>query len=117
MKRSINSICFCLSFLVLFASCSSTTMIKDEDVNVEAVIGGFFTVIPFLWTMKYNPVHNYVLGSINLNNNTLQESQQAQLKTKSKVERLRELKQLLDEKIINQQDFDKEKIKILEEKE
>jgi hypothetical protein len=92
-------------------------MIKDEDVNVEAVIGGFFTVIPFLWTMKYNPVHNYVLGSINLNNNTLQESQQAQLKTKSKVERLRELKQLLDEKIINQQDFDKEKIKILEEKE
>jgi PEGA domain len=167
MNRSINSICGFLSFLVLFASCSSTTMIvsnpskakvyidgalagetpyqhtdskivgstmtlkiekdgfkpliatitKDEDVDVGAVIGGLFTLVPFLWTMKYNPVHNYVLEPINLNNNTLQGSQQAQPKIKSKVEKLRELKQLLDEKIINQQEFDKEKVKILEENE
>jgi hypothetical protein len=167
MKNSINSICFLLSLLILFASCSSTTMIssnpskaklyidgalvgetpyqhtdskivgssmtlkiekegfkpliatitKDEDVNVGAVIGGLFTLVPFLWTMNYNPIHNYVLQPINSDNITQQESQQAQPKPKTKVERLRELKQLLDEKIITQQEFDKEKVKILDEKE
>ena len=34
---------------------------KDEDVNIGAIIGGFFVIVPFLWTMKYYPVHNYEL--------------------------------------------------------
>jgi predicted Zn-dependent peptidase len=35
--------------------------------------------------------------------------------TKSKADRLRELKKLLDEKIITQEEFEKEKKKILDE--
>lgn len=166
MKKFINSICFFLSFSILFTSCSSTTMIvsnppkakvyidgafagetpyrhtdskivgssmllkiekdgfkpliatitKDEEINIGAVIGGIFTLIPFLWLMDYNPVHNYVLQPLNGNDINLQETQKVQLKNKSKFERLKELKQLLDENIINQQEFEKEKIKVLEEK-
>lgn len=34
---------------------------KDEEVNIGAVIGGFFFLFPFLWTMKYKSLHQYEL--------------------------------------------------------
>jgi len=166
MKKAIRSLSLFLAIAVLFASCSSTTLIqsspnkaklyldgqfvgetpyyhtdskivgssmvlkmekegfkpfvttitKDEEVNVGAIIGGLFFVVPFLWTMQYQPVHNYVLNPI-----TVEESIPTEVKTvqqpKTKIDKLRELKQLLDDKIITQDEFEKEKAKILDMKE
>ncbi len=39
----------------------TTSFSKDEEVNVGAIIGGIFFLFPFLWTMKYKPVHTYEL--------------------------------------------------------
>ncbi|MGP1447982.1 MAG: PEGA domain-containing protein [Candidatus Limimorpha sp.] len=89
-----------------------TSFSRDEAVDIGAIIGGCFLWIPFLWTMKYNPVHNYELvekqkGTDYTNNATLS--------VKSAAEKLRELKQLLDEKLISQEEYDTAKAKILNE--
>ena len=167
MKKTARSISLFLAFSILFASCSSTTMIqsnpskaklyidgqfvgetpyvhrdskivgssmmvklekdgykptistitKDEEVNVGAIIGGLFVVVPFLWTMQYQPVHNYELKPTIVENEVKPEIQKSQINPKSKADKLRELKQLLDEKIITTDDFEKEKAKILDSKE
>lgn len=90
---------------------------KDEDVDVGAVIGGIFFVVPYLWILKYKPVHTYSLIPLGNENNNVTEPQQTQQTQTSKVIKLRELKKLLDEKIITQEEFEKEKAKVLEEKE
>ena len=38
-----------------------TTLSKDEEVNVGAIIGGLFVWVPFLWVMDYKPYHTYEL--------------------------------------------------------
>ncbi len=38
-----------------------TNLCRNERADVGAIIGGVFFLVPFLWTMKYNPVHNYEL--------------------------------------------------------
>jgi membrane carboxypeptidase/penicillin-binding protein len=63
--------------------------------------------------MKYKPTHTYELIASSGDNKT--NPQQSQIK--SKADKLRELKQLLDEKIITQEEYEKEKKKILEEDE
>jgi hypothetical protein len=167
MKKGIRSISFFLALSILFASCSSSTMIqsspskakvyidgslvgetpylhtdskivgssmvvklekegfnpliatitKDEEVNVGAIIGGLFVVVPYLWIMKYQPEHNYVLKPNTTETEVKTEVQNKQTNSKSKVDRLRELKQLLDEKIITLDEFEKEKAKVLDTKE
>ena len=94
-----------------------TTITKDEEVNVGAIIGGLFVVVPFLWTMQYQPVHNYVLKPTAVENDVKPEIQKIQTNPKSKADRLRELKQLLDEKIITLDEFEKEKSKVLDSNE
>ncbi len=93
----------------------NTSFSRNEEADVGAIIGGIFVLIPFFWTMKYKPTHTYELSPI-LDNNQTTISKENQQNTKSKVDRLRELKQLLDEKIITQEEYEKEKKKILEEK-
>ncbi len=39
----------------------NTDICKNEEVDVGAIIGGIFFLFPFLWTMKYKPVHRYDL--------------------------------------------------------
>ena len=90
------------------------TITKDEEVNVGAVIGGIFFVFPFLWTMQYQPVHNYMLKETADEEISNSNVQSTQLNTKSKADLLRELKQLLDEKIITAEEFEKEKAKVLD---
>jgi hypothetical protein len=34
---------------------------RDEEVDIGALIGGVFVLIPFLWIMKYKPVRTYEL--------------------------------------------------------
>jgi len=167
MKKSIKIISFSMAVVILFASCSSSTMIvsnppngklyidgemvgqtpyrhtdtkivgstmgvkiekegykplitditKNEEVDVGAIIGGLFVWVPFLWTMKYKPTHTYELQPLTVDAGTQNNAQQTQNNTKSKTVRLRELKQLLDEKVITAEEFETEKTKVLDMKE
>ena len=96
----------------------NTILSRNEEVDVGAIIGGLFVWIPFLWTMKYKQEHTYELtpGNNNYNNNTQTTiSTQDNQITSVKVMKLRDLKKLLDEKIITQEEYDNEKKKVLEE--
>ncbi|MEI8085963.1 MAG: PEGA domain-containing protein [Paludibacter sp.] len=93
-----------------------STITKDEEINVGAIIGGLIVAVPFLWTMQYKATHSYELQqAVNESTTTPTETAKIQNSPKSKLDKLRELKQLLDEKIITQQEFEKEKVKVLED--
>ncbi len=90
---------------------------RTEQVDVGAIIGGLFVWIPFLWTMKYNPTHTYELVPL-LSNPASDEYYNNDYEyepVKSKADKLRELKQLLDENLITKEDYEKQKKRILEE--
>ena len=95
----------------------NTSFSRDEEVDVGAIIGGIFVLVPFLWTMKYKPTHTYELTPSSGTEQQKIKITPQQNQSKSKADRLRELKQLLDEKIITQEEYEKEKKKILEEDE
>ena len=38
-----------------------TSICRNEKADVGAIIGGLLFLVPFLWTMKYKPVHRYEL--------------------------------------------------------
>lgn len=40
-----------------------TTICRNEEADVGAIIGGMFFSIPFIWSMKYKPTHFYRLRS------------------------------------------------------
>ncbi len=94
-----------------------TAFSRDEEVDFGAIIGGLFFLFPFLWTMKYKPAHTYELVP-DMDYYDWQEYQQnepLQPAGQTKVEKLRELKQLLDDGILTNEEFQKEKEKILKE--
>jgi hypothetical protein len=93
----------------------NTDITKNEQINVGAIIGGCFVLVPFFWGMKYYPTHNYELVSKQIISDTKSNNPSTPISTKSKIDRLREIKQMLDEKILNQEEYEKEKKKILEE--
>lgn len=37
---------------------------RSEQADVGAIVGGIFFLVPFLWTMKYNPEHTYEMEPI-----------------------------------------------------
>jgi len=37
----------------------TATFSRNEDVNVGAIIGGVFVLVPFLWIMDYKPSRSY----------------------------------------------------------
>ncbi|MFN3403467.1 MAG: PEGA domain-containing protein [Cytophagaceae bacterium] len=88
----------------------NTEFSRTEDVDAGAIVGGVFFTFPFLWTMKYKPARIYELQEIN----------PAQVKadgklTSSKLERLKELKTLQEQGILTQEEFEREKQKVLSE--
>lgn len=90
----------------------NTSFSRDEEVDVGAIVGGIFVMVPFLWTMKYKPVHTYEL--VPLSDTQSSENQDQQINTYStKADQLRELKLLMDEGLINQDEYDNERRKIL----
>lgn len=107
-----------------------TSFMRAEQVDVGAIIGGFFVWFPFLWTMKYKPTHNYELVPIEQQQQNdsigvlmplppMQQPISPQLPPpliSPKLERMRELKKMLDENLITKDDFEKQKQKILEDK-
>ncbi|GAP68411.1 protein containing PEGA domain [Bacteroidales bacterium 6E] len=93
-----------------------TSFSRDEEVDVGAVIGGFFVMVPFLWTMKYKPARTYELSPVNGTfQNPAMDTTKSTSPLTSKAERLRELKGLLDDGIITLEEFETEKKKILED--
>ena len=38
---------------------------RNEEANVGAIIGGFFLLFPFFWTMDYKTAHTYELTPSN----------------------------------------------------
>lgn len=90
-----------------------TAFSRNEEADVGAIIGGIFFLVPFLWTMKYKPTHTYDLqGGFGVEQNTFMPQAQPAM-TPFMADQLRELKQLLDEKVITQQEYEKQKEKIL----
>jgi hypothetical protein len=105
-----------------------TSIQRDERLDVGAIFCGFYLLAPFLWSLRYAPTHNYELVPlpqqqvpeeivIPQSNQTIQSNQPSQPEPVSpKVQKLRDLKQMLDEKLITKDDFEKQKQKILDEK-
>jgi len=87
---------------------------RDEQIDVGAFVGGLLIWVPFLWVMKYNPYRSFHLEPLydssfqvkddNVDNGNI-----------SKYQKLRELKQLLDEGVITNEEFETEKQKILKQ--
>ena len=91
----------------------NTTFSRSEKADVGAIIAGCFVLVPFLWTMKYKPERTYEL--IPLTGTKVEEvKKDSGSIIKSKSEELRSLKQLLDDKVITAEEYEKEKKKILE---
>jgi ABC-type metal ion transport system substrate-binding protein len=96
----------------------NTSFSRDEQLDTGALIAGIFLTVPFLWIMKYNPVRVYELQPIDpakhITENQIAENKELVI-SKSKAERIRELKQLEDEGLISKEEFEKGKKKILDE--
>jgi hypothetical protein len=41
-----------------------TLMVRNEQFQADACIGGVFFLVPFLWVMGYNPERNYELSPL-----------------------------------------------------
>lgn len=40
----------------------NTSFSRDEELDVGALIGGIFLLVPFLWIMKYKPFRTYEMN-------------------------------------------------------
>ena len=88
----------------------NTSFARDEQPDIGAIIGGFFFLFPFLWTMKYNPTHTYELTPIS--NQSIQNTTNYSQNNNSTNELIK-LKNLLDQQAITSDDFTTLKVKIL----
>lgn len=94
-----------------------TTIIRNEDLDVGALIGGIFVWIPLLWIMKYQPDHKYqLIEKLTPAKQFQNEFPTTGINISSKEDRLRLLKDLFEKKLITQEDYDKQRQKILDEK-
>lgn len=84
---------------------------RDEEINIPIAIGGFFVWPIWLWVFDYDYSRTYVLKP--LENGDVYKKEN----TSSKAKRLREMKELFDEGAITREEYEKEKEKILNEKE
>lgn len=103
-------------------------LVRNERADGGAIVGGIFLLFPFLWTMKYDPEHAYELRPLSGSQPAVAPpaSTAAPLygqpfapatqtaTTKSKADRLREIKQLFDEKVLTEKEYETEKKKILD---
>lgn len=85
----------------------STTFSRNEKADVGAIIGGVFVLFPFLWTMKYKEQRMYDLQPLTSAKKT------EKIAADSLTEKLKELKQLFDDKLISKEEYDKQRERIL----
>ena len=91
----------------------NTSFSRDEELDVGALIGGIFLLVPFLWIMKYKGMRTYELQPATSGSDDSYFTIPSGL-DKTKADKLRELKKLLDEGVISKEEFEVEKKKILE---
>jgi len=92
-----------------------TSFTRTEQVNAGAIVGWFFLLFPFLWTMEYKSTHNYELIPLPATGDTITTEVPGPVQVKSPTERLKELKKLLDDKLITEKEYETRKKAILEE--
>lgn len=85
----------------------NTVFCRNEEADVGAIIGGVFLLFPFLWTMKYKPGRSYELIP-------LKDNGEETILDENKREKLRELKEMFDEGLINKEEYDAQRKKILQ---
>lgn len=85
-----------------------TTLVKDEDIDPGAIVGGIFFTWPFIWTFGYYPVHHYELQPLDY--------QDVEVKIPdAKAEQLQKLNEMYKEGIIDQEEFEILKERVLKE--
>ncbi|WP_375445720.1 PEGA domain-containing protein [uncultured Fibrella sp.] len=104
-------------------------LVRNERADAGAIVGGVFFLFPFLWTMKYDPDHTYQLRPLNGVDQPVATPPASMAQplygvpnasaaqatgTKSKADRLRDIKKLYDEKILTEKEYESEKKKILD---
>ncbi len=83
---------------------------RNEKADVGAIIGGVFTLVPFLWTMKYKPERSYDL--VPVGGKEKKDTENASLTT-SRLNELEKLKELFDKNVLTEEEYKIEKQKIL----
>ena len=86
----------------------NVTIVRNERADVGAIIGGIFFLVPFLWTMQYDPTHNYELQQ-----GSNQKSGTISIQNSNSTNELVKIKNLLDQSAITNDDFTTLKVKIL----
>lgn len=93
----------------------NATFSRNEQADAGAIIGGVFFLFPFLWTMKYKPEHLYDLVPSANGAKETTNLQSTKGESKSKSDKLRELKKMFEEKLITQDEYDIARKKIISE--
>lgn len=91
-----------------------TFFVRNEQVDVGAIVGGLFIWVPFLWSMKYNPYRTYYLN-LSYDETFPAINETHEIIVYPKYQKLRDLKVLLDQGIITKEEFELEKQKILKQ--
>lgn len=96
----------------------NTYISKDEQIKPGPAIAGFFFFIPWLWSMEYRSSYIYDLKPLKPETPTIEntgsESPAEEDSVTKMARQLRELKALLDDGIITQEEFDAKKKSLLE---
>lgn len=91
-----------------------TSFRRDEEFNAGTFIGGFIVWPIWLWTLEYKPARTYVLQPL-VNDFTEDSVKDIHYIGTTKLDKLRELKTMLDEKLITEAEYEVQKKKILKE--
>lgn len=116
-----------------------TSLERTEQANPGAIVGGLICAVPFLWMLEYKPLHTYELTPLEpeaisqtekiietkepvailqnkpVESATVSATKDCAKKPVTKIERLKELKELLDANLITKEDFEIQKKRILSE--
>jgi hypothetical protein len=88
----------------------NTALVRDERVDVGAIIGGVFLLVPFLWTMQYDKGHYYELTE---GNSTSRSVETNSGQASSSTDELIKVKNMFELGIINNEEYSAIKAKIL----
>lgn len=83
-----------------------TVIRKDEDIDPGAIVGGIFFQWPFIWTFGYLPDHHYVMSPANYSDVEV-------VIPDKKADQIQELNEMYKEGIIDKEEFDILKKRIL----
>ncbi|SDL95416.1 PEGA domain-containing protein [Catalinimonas alkaloidigena] len=91
-----------------------TWLVRNEEADAGAIIGGIFFMFPFIWTLGYLPEHTYELQPL-LQEPLPQEPMPAVGNDASQTmeEKLRALKKLREEDLITEEEYEAARKKAL----